>query len=506
MNKRLFIVIFIFLSFFKMLNVKAATTYDYGTLYNSLNERGFIYKTGNIEVDMQPLFEELATVLKENNLNYSINIYNYSISSASTTVFSFSITEYNSAESNLTYKLGTSSISVNFSNVEKIFIDSFSAKTNDEFINRFYELVNYIKVNKSFPDSKLNYWLISKSTEPFMTSPLRFNESNIEYGHVIYDSNVDLKISSITGFDSFKIKDSFYQKGSSLLNYKEYIPESNEGTDELGTYIRIPLSELYDSSLSKWKDWHRFFRVKNKDLTYNFKIYYEQEVSNLPQFPFSVYINNNLLDPKDYADKLANGSLSDANGYGGSMSIGGGSFGGGSGGGRFDSCTFEDPLKYSSSLNSTSTYGVLILSTSCSDLSNKLPTDFRTKAIRVYYDSLLYETVDDAIDDSMDDYFENLPEDSPLSSFVQPFINLINSKLPIIEQFKNIFLAFQDYKKNPNPPEWSINLEPLGFDTVVYMDFSLFEKYRDTIFFIIKLSATYVTFKKLLKIVADYFD
>ncbi len=99
--------------------------------------------------------------------------------------------------------------------------------------------------------------------------------------------------------------------------------------------------------------------------------------------------------------------------------------------------------------------------------------------------------------DEDDDFFTKL-----MNRILDP----IYEKLPIIKQLPDVWGVFLQAKKNPKAPNWSVDLSGIGFNTVVYMDFTFFDQYRSYIFFIIQLSATYVTLKKLIDIIAKYFN
>ncbi len=92
------------------------------------------------------------------------------------------------------------------------------------------------------------------------------------------------------------------------------------------------------------------------------------------------------------------------------------------------------------------------------------------------------------------------------NEIVDKILGFIYNKLPIIKQIPDIWGVFLQGMREPKPPEWVVDLTSIGFNIQVKMDFTIFDEYRDMIFFIIKVSASYVTLKKVLDILLKYFN
>lgn len=191
--------------------------------------------------------------------------------------------------------------------------------------------------------------------------------------------------------------------------------ENNNGTYEhenktYSNYIRIPVSDIYDQEKNVWKRQQYIFVADSKNNTkpkIDFYIYEKdkEDVSQSNPIPLLVYLNKNIMDLKEYMEKVANSPNSNPDGYGGGFSLGGGSFGGGGGGGRFDddedtnSCTIL-PLTYEVEMDSFTHYLSLSLNFStCQDLSTKTPADFTTEYIYIFYNGKLYKDEFEAIED-----------------------------------------------------------------------------------------------------------
>lgn len=275
--------------------------------------------------------------------------------------------------------------------------------------------------------------------------------------------------------------------------------------------LKIPISDLYESGT--WKK-YQFVFMSNTENTYNYDIRIElvprSDINDNKPIPLQIYMGQEISDIKEYQEKIQNSPTSDPDGYGGGFTMNSGSFGGGGGGGRFDendtyqSCsTF--PITESSTFKSKLNYKVVtILTNSCSDISSLTPSDFTTEYIYIYYNARMYESVEDAIDDNLN---IDVPTDSIFyDNIIKPIIELINKKMPIITQLKNILYSFQYVEENDSPPQFNIDLTPIGIPyngTVI--DFTFYAQYRDTIFFWIKFIFAYKTLIKILNIVKNMF-
>lgn len=180
-------------------------------------------------------------------------------------------------------------------------------------------------------------------------------------------------------------------------------------------YIKIPVTDIYDSTTGTWKTKQYVFMAdKNYNLTPKIEFYFylkdQEETESSNPVPLLVYVNNNILDIQEYIEKIASSPTSDPDGYGGGFGLSGGSFGGGGGGGRFDdeedltnACTVT-PFSYNLNMNSFLHYATVTINFSqCQDLTGKTPDNFTTEYIYIFYNGKLYTDVYEAIDDNLID-------------------------------------------------------------------------------------------------------
>ncbi len=223
-------------------------------------------------------------------------------------------------------------------------------------------------------------------------------------------------------------------------------------------FIKIPLSEIYNSETGEWKTkQYVFLADKNDNLKPTIEFYFQladKEGTTISKpVPMQIYLNKNILDIKEYAQKIIDSPTSDPDGYGGGFSVGGGSFGGGGGGGRFDddedtitSCTTL-PQKTSIEMESFYHYATVTLSFNlCETLNSvKTPADFTTESIFIFYNGKKYVDIYDAIDDNL--YADNLPTSQydflrSISKYVDFYSELINfSWLSLNSDIKNFIVA-----------------------------------------------------------------
>lgn len=275
--------------------------------------------------------------------------------------------------------------------------------------------------------------------------------------------------------------------------------------------LKIPISSLYENGV--WKT-YQFVFMSDTENTYNYDIRIElvpfSNINDNNPIPLQIYMGQEISDIKEYQEKIQNSPTSDPDGYGGGFTMNGGTFGGGGGGGRFDendiyhSCSTL-PISESSTFKSKLNYKVVtILTNSCSDISSLTPSDFTTEYIYIYYNARMYESVEDAIDDNLN---IDIPDDNIFyDNIIKPIIELINKKMPIIAQLKNILDSFQYVEENDFPPQFNVDLTSIGIPyNGIVVDFSFYAQYRDIIFFWIKVIFSVKTLIKILNIVKNMF-
>ncbi|MFA5603469.1 MAG: hypothetical protein WDA12_01260 [Bacilli bacterium] len=408
----------------------------------------------------------------------------------------------------------------------RVILINYDLISNNDFKIRWFNSTNKEFMFNFECLSTCSYDLISKTGRTVITSGLSISRTynytfynattnptieefftNIDLNLPIYSKNVDLIFTGVSNYSPYYFESLGYRGNIYNWDDKLDIKEKEYGALQK---IEIPLTDLYDYDSNRWLSFKRWFKPLKTNREYTLQFELVENVSSLSKIPLIISLNENILDVKQHIQDVANSTPSDPLGGGGGFSLGdAGSFGGGGGGGRFtdddpDACFKPSTYNHTSFLNKNN-YGFLNINFNCIDISDKKPYDFRTYKLVIYHNVEMFETYNEQMDDFYTEELPKLNEDSNLSGFIQPFINLINKKMPIINQFKSIFVAFNFNEYEDVPPTFEISVPAFNLPKMKIIDFSIYSQYREIVFFWIKAGLSVLILIKSYKIVGGYF-
>lgn len=588
MSKKMLFGILCFFSFFFVFNfhAKAETVIDHKPQFDLFKEGNyeFVYggkKVGNAESKMK----EVAKTLRDNNIKFIILSSPYY--GSTTGVNSFYVLEFSSSnvDASLSHWSGNY-YELKFSDIN--FLSRADMIVNSNSNSYWDNLINYINENHHLPVSGVSVsgWNISNSILPVKNTISSSNTVN--YGLLIWDTNMTIKLSTVSDYDGLKYGDTVYTKGSILPSYMD-IPNYGKtyysftesintlGKSQVRFRFDVPTNELFSFELNHSVTYpigydsapyleaissnrKTILPLDKKETNLSETIYYDTQTNS---FASNIQEVNLVVDLEWLSDKDENVLI------------------------HFDSeysFTYEYVTESSYiEVDWSGKYGIMLLPKLSTDVEHYydiysdiffkgnyltmkiFPDDYTDlnpleehiyKNYNEFYGGYKYYFHSDYNKYKMffvNQYYQDEPYPTILkydsryfvhsicssentcevvknpndinsdvnvkppdpflsdehengNEIVNKILDLIKGKLPILEQIPQIFSFFNQSIQNPQPPHFIVDLTEIGFDIQVEMDFSLFDEYRDIVFFIIKLSATYVTAKKLLDILGDYYS
>ena len=593
-KKVLFGLLFFFSFFFFFGNVKADTILDYTSLFDKLKESDYEYNYGGINLgSAESKMKEVAQVLRDNNVNFIIVVYTNHSRSA---IQEFAVYELSKSNIEVSLSLDTSKSS------------SFEFPTNDLFTcakvvygkeanSHWDDFINYINEHHHIPvteyvpngnKSIIPGWAIFEPAKLTISNSVDTSNKISNYGWVIWDTNISIKLSSLKNCDGLKVGNSVYRQGAILPSYmslSDYGKTYYSFTDNINTLgksqvrfkFNIPKNKVFSFELNYSVTYpigydsapylevvssnrKTILPLDNKQTDLTQTVYFNTQINS---FSSNIEEVNLVADFEWLSDKNENVLI------------------------HFDS---EYPFTYEYvteipyvEVDWTGNYGIMLLPKLSTNIEHyydiysdvffkgnyltmKIFPDDNTNInaleehifknyndfyggykyyfhsnynkykmffVNQYYQDEPYPTVlkydsryfvhsicfneytCETITNPNDvnDNVNVKPPDPFLSDdhesgneIIDKILGFIYDKLPIIKQIPDVWGVFLGGIKNPQPPHWVVDLSGIGFDVQVEMDFTIFDQYRETIFFIIRLSATYVTFKKILDILLNYFS
>lgn len=232
----------------KMISASASDEhiFNYNLQYDFVKNCIF---TKDYGVELPAKLDELSSVLKENNIKFSINLYDFDPNYCSYDKFNvqISITEYTNSSMNVDVSSsfgvenlrGVMNFSLDTSKIKQIF--SFYSSTSSSYlIERIDKIIEFVNENSRLPLSSDNlslgtaYFWDSSQFRYMGFNSLRSKDNDTELyfvyandNHIIYDTNVSFKINSMKKNDSatsyyskIKIGDNIYRENAILPTYK----------------------------------------------------------------------------------------------------------------------------------------------------------------------------------------------------------------------------------------------------------------------------------------------
>lgn len=233
--KKINITFIIFFSFFLFGISKAQATDEiivpYDLAFEKFKEENYLLryagaKVGNIEKGLK----DLISALKENNVKYVITTYmngsypDFYFQDLYIYEFSDDLIEYDVTKKGVSY-----GYELEFVPKQKTYafvsLETSSVYSSKDLEAPFQFLIDYVNENKHLPKSSSKYWYYSdysKINSDFLSSNTLF------YKGVIYDTNVSMKLASLTNFDGIKVLDKVYTKNSILPTYMNTVGYGRE--------------------------------------------------------------------------------------------------------------------------------------------------------------------------------------------------------------------------------------------------------------------------------------